>query len=63
VAAGAALDLRLPLAASQHWYDYSVKVRELAGFSRRLAGHIETGEPSVSDPALGGAALLDQYRP
>lgn len=63
VAAGAALDLRLPLAASQNWYDYGVKVRELAGFSRRLAGHIETGEPSVSDPALGGPALLDQYRP
>lgn len=63
VAAGAALELRLPLAASQHWYDYGLKVRELPGFSRRLAGHIETGEPSVSDPALGGAALLDQYRP
>jgi phospholipase C len=63
VAAGAALELRLPLAASQHWYDYGIKLRELAGFSRRLAGHVETGEHSVSDPALGGPALLDQYRP
>ncbi|MCU7374354.1 phospholipase C, phosphocholine-specific [Paucibacter sp. O1-1] len=63
VAAGASLELRLPLAESRHWYDLSVKVRELAGFSRRLAGHIETGEASISDPALGGPALLDQYRP
>ena len=63
VAAGASLELRLPLVESRHWYDLSVKVRELAGFSRRLAGHIETGEDSISDPALGGPALLDQYRP
>ncbi len=63
VAAGATLNLRLPLAESQHWYDLAIKVRELPGFSRRLAGHLETGEPSISDPALGGAALLDQYRP
>ncbi|MCX2860250.1 phospholipase C, phosphocholine-specific [Paucibacter sp. PLA-PC-4] len=63
VAAGASLELRLPLAESRHWYDLSVKVRELAGFSRRLAGHIETGEASISDPALGGPAVLDQYRP
>ncbi|KLD71865.1 phosphocholine-specific phospholipase C [Xanthomonas pisi] len=46
--------LQLPLAASDHWYDVVV---ELPGgaFRRRLAGHLETGSPSRSDPALGRA--------
>jgi len=53
--------LRLPLAASHHWYDLGLRVKNLPGWSRRLAGHIETGAPSISDPAMQGAALLDQY--
>ncbi len=42
-----------PIADSAHWYDLSVTVAEAPGFLRRLAGHIETGRPSLSDPALG----------
>ena len=38
-----------------HWYDISVTVGEDPAFERRLAGHVETGRPSRSDPALEGA--------
>jgi phospholipase C len=49
---GAARTVRYPVAASDHWYDFAV---DLAGsaWSRRFAGHVETGLPSRSDPALG----------
>ncbi|PWR22813.1 phosphocholine-specific phospholipase C [Zavarzinia aquatilis] len=51
VAAGASKPLRLSLADQGNWYDYTVTVTGLDGFSRRLAGRLETGKPSISDPA------------
>jgi phospholipase C len=36
---------------SNHWYDVSVVSDHDAKFLRRLAGHVETGRPSTSDPA------------
>jgi phospholipase C len=36
------------------WYDLGVTVAEDPTFDYRLAGHIETGRDSASDPALGG---------
>ena len=54
--------LRLSLVASHRWYDFSVKVMGEAGFSRRFAGRVETGAPSISDPAMGGVALGDQWQ-
>ncbi len=39
------------LAASHHWYDLTVSNNDDASFQRRLAGHVETGKPSISDPA------------
>ncbi|MBO2449558.1 phospholipase C, phosphocholine-specific [Actinomadura barringtoniae] len=36
---------------SSSWYDLTVSSSD--GFVRRMAGHIETGRPSLSDPALG----------
>ena len=53
--------LRLPLTASHRWYDFSVKVKGQPEFSRRFAGRVETGAPSISDPAMGGAARADQW--
>lgn len=41
------------LADSGAWYDLSVTVDEAAGFLRRVAGRVETGRHSVSDPAMG----------
>jgi phospholipase C len=38
------------------WYDLTVTSSGDTGFVRRLAGHVEDGSPSVSDPALGRQA-------
>ncbi len=36
---------------SGYWYDFTLRVPELAGFSRRFAGRMETGQASITDPA------------
>ncbi|HEY8948240.1 MAG TPA: phospholipase C, phosphocholine-specific [Rhizomicrobium sp.] len=53
LAPGATVDDRWPIAASAHWYDVSVTLPDAPDFLRRFAGHIETGKPSLSDPAFG----------
>ena len=35
------------------WYDFKVSLEGDGAFERRIAGHGETGRPSISDPALG----------
>ena len=40
------------IAPAGHWYDVHVTAAEDPRFLRRLAGHIETGRPSRSDPGL-----------
>jgi phospholipase C len=62
VPARARSTVRLPLASSANWYDYSVRVIGVAGWLRRFAGHLENGLPSISDPAMYGPAQLDQVR-
>jgi phospholipase C len=42
------------------WYDLTVKAASDAGFTRQLAGHVETGRPSVSDPAIRFTATSAQ---
>jgi phospholipase C len=42
------------------WYDLTVKAASDAGFTRQLAGHVETGRPSVSDPAIRSTATSAQ---
>ena len=42
---------RHPVAATGHWYDLTV--RDTSGAEMQLAGHVETGRPSRSDPAIG----------
>ncbi|TDP63792.1 phosphocholine-specific phospholipase C [Roseateles toxinivorans] len=54
--------IRLPLKDSAHWYDFSLRVAGQPDYSRRFAGHLETGQPSISDPAMEGPALLSQYQ-
>jgi phospholipase C len=49
VAAGATAMLHWNLDDSGHWYDFTVSA---ANFERRFAGRVETGKPSVSDPAM-----------
>jgi len=37
------------------WYDLTVQAASDTSFQRQLAGHVETGRDSVSDPAIGAA--------
>ncbi|WIH04075.1 phospholipase C, phosphocholine-specific [Xanthomonas translucens pv. graminis] len=55
LAAGARQVMRFPLAAQHHWYDLEIASASMPQWRRRLAGHIETGRPSMSDPAIGRA--------
>jgi phospholipase C len=43
------------LGDSYGWYDLIVRADAEAGFVQRLAGHVETGAASVTDPAIGQA--------
>jgi len=39
--------------ASDHWYDLIVTCDTDPRWLRRISGHLETGRPSLSDPAIG----------
>jgi phospholipase C len=45
-------------ATTQGWYDLTVRDAADPTWLRRLAGRIETGKDSISDPLMGGAARL-----
>jgi phospholipase C len=55
VAAGATAEDRWDVAQAAHWYDVAVTIAGDADYLRRFAGHFETGQPSLSDPAFGRA--------
>ena len=42
------------LKASGGWYDLTITVENDPDFEHRLAGHMENGEDSISDPAMRG---------
>ncbi|MFD6969129.1 phosphocholine-specific phospholipase C [Streptomyces sp. NPDC059949] len=52
VAAGATVAHTVNLAATGHWYDVKVVSDADSTFLRRFAGHVETGAPGISDPAI-----------
>ncbi len=54
IGAGKTAEWLCDLQASHHWYDLSVSARR---HQWRLAGHLETGRESVSDPASGAPVL------
>jgi phospholipase C len=51
VGAGARRTRRWPL--RHGWYDVTITCAGDDVFARRLAGHVENGRPSVTDPAMG----------
>jgi len=55
IAPGGTAMATLPLAHSARWYDFEVASPADPSFAQRFAGHIETGEPSFSDPLIGAA--------
>jgi phospholipase C len=50
---GQSLHTGWSLESSHGWYDLVVQADTDSHFLRRLAGHLENGKPSASDPALG----------
>jgi phospholipase C len=54
---GQAVDLRWDLSASDGWYDLAVTIPGQPSYLRRFAGHVETGRPSRTDPAIGRMRL------
>ncbi|MFF8015014.1 phosphocholine-specific phospholipase C [Streptomyces sp. NPDC007929] len=49
---GAKVCRTLELAGSRRWYDLTVTAEGDQAFLRRFAGHVENGQPGVSDPAI-----------
>ncbi len=60
IAPGSTVDRRWSVAASKGWYDLSLSRSGEGGYFRRLAGRLETGVDSISDPIMGGPAVMDQ---
>ncbi|GLZ35154.1 phospholipase C, phosphocholine-specific [Lentzea sp. NBRC 105346] len=52
VGQGSNVTRTIDLTASKRWYDVTVVSAEDSGYLRRFAGHVETGAPGVSDPAI-----------
>ncbi len=50
---GEGFEHRWGLEGSFGWYDLTVSVDGDSAFGHRVAGHVETGEDSMTDPALG----------
>ena len=59
---GAAVEVLWPVGDSGNWYDFSVSLQGQPDYGRRFAGRMETGAHSISDPAMHGLAVGDQYR-
>ena len=59
LAPGGKTSRRWSLTTSRGWYDLTVSLDgDPGGWVRRLAGRMETGANSITDPAMGGAAIL-----
>jgi phospholipase C len=58
VAPGAAATNARSLQQTGGWYDFQVTCEADPAFRRRYAGRLETGKPSVTDPAMAGPALM-----
>ena len=55
LAAGAHSEQVVRTERAHGWYDVSVTVEGDSAYLRRFAGHVETGRPSTSDPAIATA--------
>jgi phospholipase C len=52
--AGASVSKRWSLAAFDGWYDFVLTAAYDSVFTYQVAGHLETGADSITDPAMGG---------
>ena len=51
---GGKAKITMNLKNSSCWYDFTVVVLNHSQFSRQYAGHVETGEDSITDPLMAG---------
>ena len=58
---GTARTHRWSLTRTGGWYDLAVTAPGHEGFLRRLAGKVETGHPGITDPAMSGPAVMQQW--
>jgi phospholipase C len=56
IRAGGSSVSQFELAGSHNWYDLIVRVAGDSQFQQRLAGHLENGRDSFTDPAMGNPA-------
>jgi phospholipase C len=54
IAANSNKIVSLNLQKSKGWYDFKIEIDGDPTFLRHYAGHVETGEDSISDPYMGG---------
>jgi phospholipase C len=54
VTAGASVSKRWSLSRFDGWYDFLLTAEFDGVFAAQLAGHLETGDDSITDPAMGG---------
>jgi phospholipase C len=52
ISGGAAQVFEIDTSKSHGWYDFTVTLANHPGFSKRYAGHVETGRWSMTDPAM-----------
>ncbi|WP_323183566.1 phosphocholine-specific phospholipase C [Paraburkholderia sp. CNPSo 3076] len=52
VPAGQTVELPIDLTASMSWYNFSITLKENSNFMCKVAGHVETGADSITDPAM-----------
>ena len=53
VNAGSSWQDTLELHRTFGWYDFVIEVSQDSNFRYQVAGHVETGEESTTDPAIG----------
>ena len=58
LAPGGRAERTWPTRASGGWYDLVIRADEDPKWLRRLSGRVETGRASISDPAMGRAAVM-----
>ncbi|RYG32197.1 MAG: DUF756 domain-containing protein, partial [Burkholderiales bacterium] len=59
LAANGAANELWDLSPTSGWYDLTVRVDGLTGWSQRFAGRLDTGVATMTDPALGGPAIMN----
>ena len=55
--AGGSINHLWDLDATGGWYDFTVSCAAIPGYARRFAGRFDNGQPTMTDPAMGGGAV------